>query len=48
MEVTKNSIKVQTGKDLLVLKQIQLEGKKRMDVAAFLLGYKVDAGMIFG
>ena len=48
VEVTKNSIKVQTGKDLLVLKQIQLEGKKRMDVAAFLLGYKVDAGMIFG
>ena len=48
VEVTKNSIKVQTGKDLLVLKQIQLEGKKRMDVAAFLLGYKVDAGMMFG
>lgn len=48
VEVTKNSIKVQTGKDLLVLKQIQLEGKKRMDVAAFLLGYKVEAGMILG
>lgn len=48
VEVTKDSIKVQTGKELLVLKQIQLEGKKRMDVAAFLLGYKVETGVILG
>ena len=48
VEVTKDSIKVQTGKDLLVLKQIQLEGKKRMDVAAFLLGYKVETGTFLG
>ena len=48
VEVTKDSIKVQTGQDLLVLKQIQLEGKKRMDVAAFLLGYKVEAGVVLG
>ena len=48
VEVTKNSIKVNTGKDLLVLKQIQLEGKKRMDVAAFLLGYKVEVGTVLG
>ena len=48
VEVTKNRIKVQTGRDLLVLKQIQLEGKKRMDVAAFLLGYKVEEGIVLG
>ena len=48
VEVTKYSIKVQTGQDLLVLKQIQLEGKKRMDVAAFLLGYKVEVGTVLG
>lgn len=48
VEVTKNSIKVQTGQDLLVLKQIQLEGKKRMDVASFLLGYKVEVGTMLG
>ena len=48
VEVTKNSIKVQAGKDFLVLKQIQLEGKKRMDVAAFLLGYKVEVGTVLG
>ena len=46
VEVTKDSIKVQTGADLLVLKQIQLEGKKRMDVAVFLLGYKVETGTV--
>ena len=46
VDITKNSIKVQTGQDLLVLKQIQLEGKKRMDVAAFLLGYKVETGTV--
>ena len=48
VEVTKNAIKVQTGKDVLVLKQIQLEGKKRMDVAAFLLGYKIENGTMLG
>ena len=46
--VTKNSIKIQTGKGLLVLKQIQLEGKKRMDVSAFLLGYKIEPGTVLG
>ena len=48
VEVTKDCIKVQTGQNLLVLKQIQLEGKKRMDVAAFLLGYKVETGTVLG
>lgn len=48
VEVTKDSIKVKTGQDLLVLKQIQLEGKKRMDTAAFLLGYKVEIGTVLG
>ena len=48
VEVTKKEIKVQTGKDLLVLKQIQLEGKKRMEVGAFLLGYQVEEGVVLG
>ena len=43
-EVTKEAIKVQTGEGLLVLKNVQLEGKKRMDVKAFLLGYPLEAG----
>ena len=48
VEVTKDSIKVQTGKDLLVLKQIQLEGKKRMETAAFLRGFTVEDQTVFG
>ncbi len=42
--VTKDSIHVQTGKDILVLKEVQLEGKKRMPVRDFLLGYQVKEG----
>ena len=42
--VTKDSIYVQTGKGVLVLKEVQLEGKKRMPVRDFLLGYQVKEG----
>ena len=47
-EVRKDSIKVQTGNGLLVLKQIQIEGKKRMEVKAFLLGYSIETGLQLG
>lgn len=46
--VTKDSIYVQTGKDALVLKEVQLEGKKRMPVQNFLLGCPVRTGEILG
>lgn len=46
--VAKDSIQVQTGDGSLVLKEIQLEGKKRMAVKDFLLGYPVTAGEILG
>ena len=39
-EVNKKFIKVATGEGYLLLKEIQLEGKKRMDVTSFLNGYK--------
>jgi len=42
--VTKDSIHVQAGKGVLVLKEVQLEGKKRMPVRDFLLGCQVKAG----
>jgi len=42
--VDKNSIHIQTGEGVLALKEIQLEGKKRMEVDAFLRGYKVEEG----
>ena len=44
-EVMKDTITVSCGKGSLILKEVQLEGKKRMDVHDFLLGYKVQAGM---
>lgn len=44
--VTKDSIHVQTGKGVLILTEVQLEGKKRMPVRDFLLGYQVKEGDI--
>lgn len=46
LQVTKDSICVQTGKGALILKEVQLEGKKRMPVRDFLLGCPVKAGEI--
>ena len=46
-EVTKNAMKVQTGDGILVLKEVQLEGKKRMDAGAFLRGVSLEAGTTF-
>lgn len=47
-EVTKTEIIVNTGEGKLALKTIQLEGKKRMSVKDFLLGYSVEAGEALG
>lgn len=44
VSVTKDSILVKTSKDILAIKELQLEGKKRMKVEAFLCGYPVAAG----
>lgn len=46
--VDKKSFTVQCGKGALRVFNLQLEGKKRMDTAAFLLGYKVETGMQLG
>lgn len=37
---------IQTGKDILSVLELQLEGKKRMEASAFLRGYSVEAGQI--
>ena len=42
--VDKKSITVACGEKAVKLLEIQLEGKKRMEVSAFLLGYKVNTG----
>lgn len=44
IEVTKDSIIVKTGNGALAIKELQLEGKKRMTVEDFLRGYTVSVG----
>ncbi len=44
ISVTKNSILVKTGIGNLAITELQLEGKKRMTVDAFLRGYSIVAG----
>ncbi|MCI5873896.1 MAG: methionyl-tRNA formyltransferase [Clostridiales bacterium] len=47
VKVEKAGITVQTGEGMLLLTEIQLEGKKRMSVESFLNGYPVEAGTYF-
>lgn len=42
-EVNKDYIEVETGRGYLRIKELQLEGKKRMTVSAFLNGYEITA-----
>ncbi len=46
-EVTKNEIKVACGQGTVAIKELQLEGKKRMSAHDFLLGVKVVPGDAF-
>lgn len=48
VEVTKDSIDVQTGQGRLRLLEVQLEGKKRMCADAFLRGFQIEAGCRLG
>lgn len=47
-EVTKTSLKIATGDGLLSIEELQPEGKKRMTIDAFLRGYPVECGELFG
>ena len=42
-----SDLMVQTGDGVLKINSVQLEGKKRMDTAAFLRGYQVETGCMF-
>lgn len=46
--VDKKSFTVRCGNGALRILNLQLEGKKRMDTAAFLLGYKIETGLNLG
>lgn len=47
LSADKKGIRVQTGKGVLVLDEIQLEGKKRMTVDAFLRGYTIKSYSVY-
>ncbi|MDE7260114.1 MAG: methionyl-tRNA formyltransferase, partial [Lachnospiraceae bacterium] len=48
MAVTKDAFYVQTGDGILKISAVQPEGKKRMEVKDFLLGYPVKVGEKLG
>jgi len=48
VEVNKDSIVVMTGKDALVIYELQLEGKKRLPAEEFLRGYRIENGIVLG
>lgn len=43
----KNEMYVQTGEGTLVLLEVQLEGKKRMDAGSFMRGFSLEEGSFF-
>lgn len=46
VEVRKDAVLIKTGMGTLALKEVQLEGKKRMETEAFLRGYDIHVGTI--
>ncbi len=48
IELRRDSIVVATGEGVLVIREVQLEGKKRMAAEAFLRGYPLSIGTILG
>ena len=41
VDISKEGIVVSTGKDLLVIQELQLEGKRRMKIEEFIAGHKI-------
>ncbi len=48
ISVTKKDVEVACGEGSLFLKNVQLPGKKAMDIDAFLLGNKIEVGTVLG
>lgn len=48
VKVTKEGFEVQTGKGSLLVQELQIPGKKRMDSASFMRGYQIAEGMMLG
>jgi methionyl-tRNA formyltransferase len=47
-EVTPVSLVIAAGDGYLALREVQLEGKKRLPIAEFLKGYHLAPGLILG
>lgn len=48
IELRRDAIVVKTGEGKLLIKELQLEGKKRLTADAFLRGYKLTCGSLLG
>jgi methionyl-tRNA formyltransferase len=48
ISVSGDGIEVSTGKGTLLLKEVQLEGKKRMAAKDFIKGHKLEPGTVLG
>lgn len=48
VEVSKNDFTIKTFDGGIIVKEVQLQGKKRMDAGSFLRGTKVEKGVILG
>lgn len=48
IELRRDAIVVKTGEGKLVIKELQLEGKKRLPADAFLRGYRLSCGHLLG
>jgi methionyl-tRNA formyltransferase len=46
-DVTKKSFSIACGEGALIIKELQAEGKKRMNTASFLSGFKIEEGKKF-
>jgi methionyl-tRNA formyltransferase len=46
--VSKESILVETGQGQVMIKEVQLAGKKRMPIKDFLQGFSLESGMVLG
>jgi methionyl-tRNA formyltransferase len=41
-------IEVETGKDSFLMKEVQIEGRRRMTIREFLSGHPISAGTVLG
>lgn len=48
VDVSKNDFTIKTQDGAIIVKELQLQGKKRMDAGAFLRGTKVEKGVFLG